>query len=294
MEGEDTVDAWLEGTEGEYWPLDINCPIGRSPSNSIVVADRKVSRRHAVVHRQDIHEYWLVDLGSANGSYVDGARVSLPSRLKDGNVIGIGDLNFTFRQRTDAEREADSKKHPSKTLIEVRTTKCWMLLGDIIGSTKLATQYPSAEWAKQVGSWAGDCRQIVELHGGGINKYLGDGFLAIWPARAQPIEHICGAAQSLQQLQSTSTLPFRLALHVGDVVLGGGRTLGEDSLSGVELVFLFRMEKLTSALGHNFLISATANECLAPHLQTSSVGKHSVEGFVDDEPREFFALGAAE
>ena len=65
METDEPAEAWLEAANGQDWPLGANCSLGRSPSNTIVLGDRKVSRRHAVIHRQNVNEYWLVDLGSA-------------------------------------------------------------------------------------------------------------------------------------------------------------------------------------------------------------------------------------
>lgn len=281
------AEAWLEAADGRQWPLDTNCPIGRSPSNTIVLGDPKVSRRHAVVHRQDVDEFWLVDLGSGNGSYINGRRISLPARLSTNDVIGIGDTVLKFHRNADA-RSVVRSKAASMTLIEVKSVECWMLLADIVGSTRLAGEHDPETWAKLVGSWAAECRQIVELHGGTINKYLGDGFLAIWPAHLQPKEHVVSALDSFFKLQGGSTLPFRVILHVGGLAQGGGRTLGEDNLSGVELILLFRMEKLAGSLGHRFLCSEAVAQRVGAHVPLVSAGTHEVSGFVDTRPRNFY------
>ncbi len=280
----------MEAADGHRWPLRGNSPIGRSPSNLIVLKDRKVSRRHAVVHRQDMHEFWLVDLGSGNGSYINDLRASLPARLNDGDVMRLGDYALTFRQSKSALQEQAKTDIPSVTVIEVKKIDCWMLLADIVNSTKLAGECDPSEWASLVGKWSGNCRQIVELHGGAINKYLGDGFLAIWPASEQRTEHVSGVLKALFELQGSSKLPFRLALHKGQVSSGGGPTLGEDSLSGLELIMLFRMEKLAGSLGTPFLCTEAVHQELAAHLPLKSVGAHEVQGFIDDEPRNFYSL----
>jgi len=293
MDDNASGEAWLEGEDGSRWPLDASCSIGRSPSNRIVLNDRRVSRRHAVVHRQDLDEYWLVDLGSGNGSFVNGLRVSLPARLSDGDAVMIGDLALVFRQVEDLTGDGPRSRHASMTVIEVRNAQCWMLVADIVGSTKLASEYEAAQWATLVGSWAGECRRIIELYGGAINKYLGDGFLAIWPAGRQPDEHVSGAVQALLDLQKSSKLPFRLALHVGEVSVGGGCSLGEDNLSGFELVLVFRMEKMAGGLGRSFLSSEAAAEKLAPFISLEHAGDHVVQGFIDSKPRRFFGLPTA-
>ena len=282
-----SAEAWLEAADGSRWALDTNCPIGRSPSNTIVLGDPKVSRRHAVVHRQDVDEFWLVDLGSGNGSYINGRRISLPVRLAANDSIGIGDTVLTFQRSPDAHSIVRSKV-ASMTLIEVKNVECWMLLADIVGSTKLASEHHPEAWAKLVGSWAAECRQIVELHGGSINKYLGDGFLAIWPTHLQPQGHVAAALEAFAKLQRSSSLPFRVVVHVGGLSSGGGRTLGEDNLSGVELILLFRMEKLAGSLGHRFFCSEPVQRRLSSVLPLVEAGTHELAGFVDKRPRAFF------
>jgi pSer/pThr/pTyr-binding forkhead associated (FHA) protein len=47
------------------------------------VDSRSVSRLHALIQRRDAGDYYLIDLGSRNGSFVNRRRVSLPLRLQD-------------------------------------------------------------------------------------------------------------------------------------------------------------------------------------------------------------------
>src|SRR5229473_6699589 len=65
--------------------------VGRTPENDVVLPDEVVSRTHAMIQLTDNRVYYLIDLGSVNGSYVNGARVSIPRALKDGDLIKIGD-----------------------------------------------------------------------------------------------------------------------------------------------------------------------------------------------------------
>jgi serine phosphatase RsbU (regulator of sigma subunit) len=62
--------------------------IGRSTSADVSIADRFLSRRHARLYRQG--DDWLVeDLGSRNGTLVNGAKISAPKTVRPGDVIGI-------------------------------------------------------------------------------------------------------------------------------------------------------------------------------------------------------------
>lgn len=292
LDNTDNLNAWLETADGRLWPLGTNCSIGRSPSNQIVLDDPHVSRRHAVVHNRDSKEYWLVDLGSGNGSFINGLRIALPTRLNDGDCVRIGESVLTFRQIPNAGSIARSAALTyANTVIEAKSAKCWLLVADIIGSTQLSLQHEPARWASLVGSWSDGCRRIVEAHGGLVNKHLGDGFLAIWPRDGQPTEPVSQALVTLLDTQKNAKLPFRIALHYGDVLMGGARSFGEDNISGLELVFLFRMEKIAGTLNRKFLCSEAAATKLQSHLPLEFAGAHVISGFVDRRPRRFFGIG---
>jgi len=63
--------------------------IGRRPTCHVVLTDANVSRQHAVIERQgDV--YWLNDLGSTNGTFVNGERVTRQP-LRSGDRIRVGD-----------------------------------------------------------------------------------------------------------------------------------------------------------------------------------------------------------
>jgi Protein of unknown function (DUF3662)/FHA domain len=72
--------------------------IGRSRDCDIQLADANVSRRHAEL-RQEGATYWIVDLGSTNGTEVNGKRVKR-AKLRDGDRIMLGSTEITFDRET--------------------------------------------------------------------------------------------------------------------------------------------------------------------------------------------------
>lgn len=68
--------------------------LGRTRNADVHVNDANVSRRHAEVVREG-SEYWVVDLGSTNGTHLNGERVDR-ARLRDGDVITIGSTEIVF------------------------------------------------------------------------------------------------------------------------------------------------------------------------------------------------------
>lgn len=69
--------------------------IGRHPDCDVVLNDQEVSRQHAEV-RRDEEGFVLHDLGSLNGTKVNGAGVKAPRALEDGDTITIGTHTIRF------------------------------------------------------------------------------------------------------------------------------------------------------------------------------------------------------
>ncbi|HTG18061.1 MAG TPA: DUF3616 domain-containing protein, partial [Blastocatellia bacterium] len=70
--------------------------LGKGPRNDIVVADPAVSSAHAIIHYEN-GQYSIRDLGSRNGTFVGGERISEPHVLRHGDVVGLGLSKLTFR-----------------------------------------------------------------------------------------------------------------------------------------------------------------------------------------------------
>ncbi|MCP5515763.1 MAG: FHA domain-containing protein [Verrucomicrobiales bacterium] len=280
--------AWLEQSGGEPIPVAAHMALGRMAGNQMVLPDERVSRRHALIHSQEQGEYWLVDLGSRNGTYVNDRRVNQPARLQNGDLIRIGPFHFKFRQPADDATRRESEPTTAHTLVDFRTERCWLLVADVEGSTRLGQDLAPDELAMLIGQWFLHCQQVVDQAGGTINKYLGDGFLAYWPASEDSQPEIAGLVESLRRLQQRQHPPFRFVLHLGEVFLGGGPSLGEENLSGATVNFAFRMEKLAGSLKERCLLSEAACERLAGTLSPRPVGRHALPGFQGDFP--FFGL----
>jgi two-component system, cell cycle response regulator len=78
--------------------------IGRTAGCDIVIPETRVSRRHAMIRRTapGSNEFEIVDLGSTNGTFLDGARVER-AVLQSGDKVGIGGriLSFAMLDKAD-------------------------------------------------------------------------------------------------------------------------------------------------------------------------------------------------
>jgi len=69
--------------------------IGRGPENTVVLNDNLLSRRHAAIYKEENH-YWIEDLESKNGVYLNGKRISGREKLLHGSLIKMGSSIFRF------------------------------------------------------------------------------------------------------------------------------------------------------------------------------------------------------
>ena len=86
--------------------------IGRDPGNDIVIAEAQASRQHTRITRQG-NFLVLEDLGSTNGTFVNGVRLTAPHTLTNGDVIGIGDAVVLTFYGTGAAATETLIGHPS-------------------------------------------------------------------------------------------------------------------------------------------------------------------------------------
>jgi hypothetical protein len=70
--------------------------IGRLPECDVVLADGNVSRRHAEIRASDGGAYVLSDLGSTNGTRVNGYPLTAPRQLESGDEIAVGNNVLRF------------------------------------------------------------------------------------------------------------------------------------------------------------------------------------------------------
>jgi DNA-binding winged helix-turn-helix (wHTH) protein len=70
--------------------------VGRDPETAIPIDARGVSRQHARILVSGV-EATIQDLGSKNGTYVNGRRITAPARLSEGDEIGLGPVSVRFR-----------------------------------------------------------------------------------------------------------------------------------------------------------------------------------------------------
>jgi len=126
--------------EQEYTLTPSEITLGRSSINFLAVADPEVSRRHACIRHED-NRYYIEDIGSTNGTFVNGRRITGKIALKNGDEFRLGET-ITFQFIDVGEQE-----HPVTSPPIIDSTALATVLElppDLMGQIPEPTSSPSA------------------------------------------------------------------------------------------------------------------------------------------------------
>jgi len=143
--------------------------------------------------------------------------------------------------------------------------------------------------------------EILDRHGGIVNKFLGDGFLALFGAPfevAGAAHHAVAAARemltAMEHINEASHWPLRIGIgiHFGEVVAGniGSPRRKEYTVIGDTVNLAARLEALNKQFGSQILISATVRDALGEDGSDAvSLGEVAIRGY--DHPMTVWQLG---
>ncbi|CAN5814846.1 adenylate/guanylate cyclase domain-containing protein [soil metagenome] len=157
------------------------------------------------------------------------------------------------------------------------------------------TAYSDGKNPEDVAEFLNRCWTVaaaaVEKNGGVINKYMGDGFLAIFGVPLELANAEKAAAQTAHELQrdlapilEKEGLSICVGLHAGPMIVGGigSEARCEFTVIGSTVNLASRLETLNRALSSNCLTSETVADKLHEHWDMKSRGGHQVKGVSGD------------
>jgi len=299
------MSAYLQRSDtGESLPLEAFNLIGRGEDATLRIVHGSVSRRHATL-RQDGVQFWLSDLGSVNGTYLNQIAVTTARAVEPGDSLQFGTVSCTFHQERGSESAGpggDQTQVVQAMGIPIQTVRATLLVGDLKGYSALSAQIGAESVADLLREWYSDCEWILRPRGAIIDKYIGDAVFAYWLSDDEPTRF--RALEAARLLSGPPVLPSpvrdrlrqvhgidvacHLGLNVGSVALGAmGRSVNTAVGDSVNLTF--RIEALTRVLGERIL-AGSGFVLGAPSLlqELYSLGIHPLKGQPD--PVEVFGV----
>jgi adenylate cyclase len=279
------TDYVISLAQGMYWS------VGREVDNTIVLTDQWMSRNHAILQAMETGEIHVIDLGSRNGTFINGRRLSIPTPLQDGDVITFGQTNITFHQ-PNAPLVQDrlafpgtiwhKRDEPQTNALHLRR-RISVLVVDIREFTKLTRSLEEQVLAELVGTWFRRAGEIIREHGSWVDKYIGDAIMAVWIHGSWEVTHteiqqpflaLRALQQMTQELHHTYPLsaPLRIGagMNTGFAMVGntGSGDRPDYTALGDTVNAAFRLETSTKQLGIDLAIGATTYQSLCQNLNT--------------------------
>jgi len=265
---------------GRTFPLDSGrtWAIGRGEGCAIQLDSRSVSRLHALIQRRDAGDYYLIDLGSRNGSFVNRRRVSLPLRLRDLDQLVFAEQELVFRNPVGTSTQAtvgtSTRNLPTESLHNESLTT--ILVVDIRDFTILSRAVSEALLSQTIGTWFLHVGQAAERRGSWAQQYIGDAVMAVWvheeasriPGDLEQVLHaLCEIYRSTEEVSRSLPLP-------GPLRIGAGISTGKAILGGTDYTALgdtvnaaFRLEAATKTIGLGVALGQGAFEALGKRQQ---------------------------
>jgi len=247
--------------------------IGRGEGCTILLDSRSVSRLHALIQRRDAGDFYLVDLGSRNGSFVNGRRVSVPLRLKNHDRLVFAEQELIFhnaaKERTHAGTMDIARNLPTEALQAQTLTT--IVVVDIRDFTPLARAVSEALLSQTIGTWFLRVGQVAEQFGSWAQQYIGDAIMAVWvhenaakvaPDLTRALRAVCEIDRTTGQISESLPLP-------GPLRIGAGINTGPAIIGGTDYTALgdtvnaaFRLEAATKTLGFSVALGEGAFQAL--------------------------------
>jgi len=256
-----------------YWT------IGRSKDNDIVIKDQCISRNHAILQYTETGDFYLIDLGSRNGTFVNGRRVAIPVTIHNQDQITFGKTEVQFYRPTPPN--GDKQPHnieldaPTSTVHERRLTS--VMVVDMRNFTALTRQLDEKVLSSLIGNWFRHAGSIIRRSGSWVDKYIGDAIMAIWFHGQREVnqDDILQIFQAITKLHNMTRslseeycLPFKLRIGAGvntGYAMVGNTGSGEHpdyTAIGDTVNAAFRLESATKEIGKDLAIGATTHSHL--------------------------------
>lgn len=262
-----------------------------------------------MLQRMETGEFYLIDLGSRNGSFVNGRRVSVPVTLHNGDRLTFGQTELEFYSPEllhlhDSSVGIDSQEFTATATLHVRRLIS-VLVVDIRDFTVMTRQLDEKILSEAIGTWFRCAGDIIREYGSWVDKYIGDAIMAVWIHGAQGItpDEMVRIARALSALHKMTSrlherypLPFPLrvgaGLNTGYAMVGNTGTGDRPDYTalGDTVNAAFRLESSTKQIGMDVALGETTYQYLAGAIANPNLFKQytvSLKGY--DTPTVTYA-----
>ncbi len=294
----ESVDTFVRyEAEGERFEVPIErlriCGFGRSMSNNVVLTDSMASRDHAMIRRNATGHCILNDLGSTNGTWLNGRVVTTPTLLTSGDVIQIGRHSITFVQTQRPNTQLESAAQQTQFLLEQQLVS--VLVIDLRNYTGISAALGPERTGQMMGEIFREASELLNQANCWSTKFIGDAIMALWvhPSNSLSRSDIVQAFDVISGYQGIfrvadrkfnppQPLRFGCGFNAGTASIGnlGSAGAADFTAMGEAVNTAFRLEDATKAAGYDLLIARGLFDALGDvYFQPSRVIDVTLKGY---------------
>ncbi|MCB9783942.1 MAG: FHA domain-containing protein [Candidatus Omnitrophica bacterium] len=288
----------LQGREVRVPLFPPKMTVGKMTDNDLCLSrDPAVSRRHCEVRVQG-SDLVLYDLGSSNGTYVDGKRIEGPTPLLDGSMVLVGRTRLFIMAVEENEQEYATQIVPNQTqkgsiLIPPTTsfeqhTKAY-LVADLVRSTQLLAEYGENYVGKIVSTLGQVIERSLWKEKEPFLQCTGDGFFAAFATVEASLNAVADIQRHHESLYPED-IQLSLALHWGPANYAPNEGMIGKHIHGVFSLEGLRgrepkIQSIYEAEGVQTLILVTSHFAEKLRIEemdhVKSLGSYELKGFRD-------------
>ena len=219
-------------------PIDV----GRD-CDGLLLADAELSRQHLRLSAT-AGRLVVADLGSTNGTKLDGADLVGPTRVGPGQVVTFGHCRLELvaadngraasvaadpLRRTSIDIVADAAVADPMSRTPFPGGTLTIVFSDIEQSTRRTEELGDAAWLRLLGLHNSVVRRQLERHGGHEVKAQGDGFMLAFPSARSAVLFAIAVQRTLDahgRSQPADLLRVRIGMHTGEAIMEDGDLFG--------------------------------------------------------------------
>ena len=213
---------------------DVPLEVGRDCAG-LLLTDPQISRRHLELSSVDGRTVVVTDLGSTNGTLVDGTPMVGTHRLGPDETVHLGATSITLDSDPRVARPATDPAATSIDLVAAAASRertdlaalssgagtLTIVFSDIEDSTRRAVELGDQHWVALLELHNRLIRRTLERHGGTEIKAQGDGFMLSFPSARNAVQFMIDVQRGLDahaRSRPTEGLRIRIGAHTGEAI----------------------------------------------------------------------------
>ena len=245
--------------------------IGRDSNNHLIIREPWISRNHAIIQKTKEQKFRISDLGSSNGSYVNGKRIKGSVLLGHHAQIFLGRTKIEFHSPSNVIYSEVDKGKQNETVTSMfhKRQLLSIIVVELCDVDLLINRLDHTIFSMVIDEWFAQTRLIFSQQGIVVSKSMGNSLIGMWfheqmDPKKEELLHIFQALVTIYNLTSklidkyflSFSLKIRAVVNTGDAMV---KTEKDDQNNDQEICgdiidFSFYLKSIVKIIGKDIIL----------------------------------------